>query len=98
MGELRVSEIVGEEREGGRGGGGKGEESYSGKLLLAEEVVVRYWRVESSRHGIYIELAGGGGASESCDGVDVGTGGRLARAAQPPSTPPPTRHKSPIQT
>lgn len=55
MGELRVSEIVGEER--GRGGGKVGE-SYSGKPLLAEEVVVRYWRVESSRHDIYIELVG----------------------------------------
>lgn len=89
MGELRVSEIVGEER----GRGGKVGESYSGKLLLAEEVVMRYWRVESSRHGIYIELVGG--ASESCDGVEaLSTSGA---AQPPPSTPPPTRYKLSIR-
>lgn len=43
-------------REGGGGRGGGGRRDYSGKFFLAEEVVVRYWRVESSRHSI--DLAG----------------------------------------
>lgn len=36
----------------GEGGGGR--RDYSGKFFLAKKVVVRYWRVESSRHSIHL--------------------------------------------